>query len=200
MNDQRQQTYVQETGDVRADIEAMIADLEAEDCPDIEWAIDEIRAVRDGLDAAERTAEWGRQRLPEWNERLMEQVARALALAAIGGRIWQPGESAADLDREAQRIRSGQAASQVPQATREREADLLEIAAELLRDRTALVEDVLAAGKTLDSHNAELAERNIARDHLLRSIARFMEDPEMLQSLNRDRRRHAGGKRGKKKG
>jgi hypothetical protein len=200
MNEHEQeQMHTGEAGDVETDIDAMIADLESLGSPDVDWAIDELREIRAELADWDHLGKWAEQRVDEWNQRLMQQLAGAIIIGVMGGRMWRSGESAADLERDAQRIRGGQAASRVPQETREREAELLGHAAKLLRDKTALFDEVIAFRKALDSRAAETEENNVRRDHMVRTFARLLNDPAVLHRLNLERRKHAGRGRGKKR-
>jgi hypothetical protein len=196
---QQEQMHAGDAGDVEADIEAMIADLESLGSPDVDWAIDELREIRAELADWDDLGKWAEQRVAEWNQRLMQQLVAAIIIVGTGGRMWRSGESAADLERDAQRIRSGRAASRVPQETREREAELLEYAAKVLRDKTALFDEVITFRKAVDSREAESTENDVRRDHMVRTFARLLNDPAALHRLNRQRRQMGGRRRGKKR-
>jgi hypothetical protein len=182
--------------DSKAEIDAMVADLEAENAPEIEWAVEKLRDGRAELDELDAIEEWSNDRQREWAARLKEQTVRYLGLAAHG-RLPREGETASDLEREAERLARGKLRPELTEAEREEAVGQLRAAAQLVRDRAALMDDVDRANAELAQKRAAFQAKNDRRAAALRNGVRATGSGTTLWRLNQERRRENG--RGRRK-
>lgn len=181
--------------DVKAEIDTMVADLEAESPEAHRWAIEELREIRADVEANDRLAEMWSERVAGWQRRIGELMVRGLALIAAGQRVPHENETAWDLQREAQRLREGKIDPERSQEEREEKARQCDVAAQIVRERRAIEEEVRQAHGELSSLEAGFADKSAERDRLLRGVARFAGDREAVRTMNRQRHRATGRRR-----
>ena len=185
------------TENERAEIDAMVADLEAHSVPEVLPFIRNMRETGAMLDEMEELAEWGDGRQREWGARFGEQIVRVLRIAAARGRLPRVGETASDLEREAQRVASGNLRSELTEAERQEAVEQLGTAAQLVRDRAALLADIVHAHEELEQRDQAFTAKGNRLAAELRDAARTAGIGTAVWRLNQDRRRETGRRRRK---
>lgn len=175
-----------------AEIDAMIADLEAEDAPEIRWAIDNLREARAEVDELDELQNIYEERLHGvWLE-LREQIRRADGVLASGGVPSRRRQSATNLDREADRVAEGRTRAELTPEQRDAEVRRLRLAAQVVRDRAALRQRIAEAATEFSERMAAYAEKDHQRMAEARKHVRDAGAGTAVWRMNQQRRREGG--------